>query len=139
VCQMCQEEGFKFCLDTRKNRASPWIQPTLRAYMFDHQPVYPSNTKEWVIMGLFLACAVNLLGEHVKQVQWAQCCIWQQGAQYIYIYFFKLIWIYDQTSFNNAWNWRHFNVGDLIMLIENRLFLAIIFFGSRLLIGQNVY
>jgi hypothetical protein len=35
---------------------------------------------------------------------------------------FKLIWIYDQTSFNNAWKWRHFNVGDLIMLIENRLF-----------------
>jgi hypothetical protein len=23
VCQMCQEEGFKFCLDTKKNRALP--------------------------------------------------------------------------------------------------------------------
>jgi hypothetical protein len=69
VCQMCREGGggvgFKLCLDTRKNRAL-----TLDlAYMFGHQPVYPSNTKEWVIMGLFLAHSVNLLGADLKQVQ----------------------------------------------------------------------
>jgi len=25
VCQMCQEEGFKFCLDTKNMKPSPWI------------------------------------------------------------------------------------------------------------------
>jgi hypothetical protein len=37
--------------------------------MFGHQLVYPRNTKEWVIMGLFLAHAVILLGENLKEVQ----------------------------------------------------------------------
>ncbi len=53
----------------KERRPPPWIQPTLRAYMFGDQPAYPTNTKEWVIMGLFLARVVILLGEHVKQGQ----------------------------------------------------------------------
>jgi len=48
---MHEKEGYKFCLDTRNDKASPWIWPTLR---FSHQSVY-LKSESITSIGTFVA------------------------------------------------------------------------------------
>ncbi len=48
VCQMCQEEGFKFCLDTRSNGALPFDPACPECLSVRPQPVYPIVSRQSV-------------------------------------------------------------------------------------------
>jgi hypothetical protein len=37
---MCQEEGFKFCLDTKNNQASPLDLASLSVWVFGHHLIF---------------------------------------------------------------------------------------------------
>jgi hypothetical protein len=62
VCHMHQEEGFKFCLDTRNNKTLPLDPACPEHLVFNHQSIYPiwfsvCNQKyKRVIKGLCFIC-----------------------------------------------------------------------------------